>query len=231
MLPFYLDGLSAFTRRLPDVADVHVVSSVAGLVDMSYRVRSIALIEKYSGSKPSISFLRDGVFLVGTYAAFIADRKAINECFKLIWTETDLHHIVEFQHLQFLYGPGYDPKRSYEDVEPVVLMTQPHHRREVDANVRMAENGTPYFLERRKLLKAHHSEAAKVRGFIWNTDNKEQKMLKAKEAIAWNQLPGNGQSIGRIRASLVHMYKDVYREREYEVLQRIALNVLKHRFD
>ncbi len=68
-----------------------------------------------------------GDFLVGTYSTLKARKKDIEALYPGSWSGTEIHHIVENFHLQFLGVVQSVDELTYRNEEPCVLLAKKHH--------------------------------------------------------------------------------------------------------
>jgi hypothetical protein len=81
-----------------------------------------------AGARGGLVELKYPDMIVGTYGALRTLREALRAENPTLWLGTEIHHIVENQHLQFVGPRGVIGERSYQHEEPCVLLPQDHHR-------------------------------------------------------------------------------------------------------
>jgi hypothetical protein len=66
--------------------------------------------------------------IIGRYNDLRTLRETLRAKNPMLWIGTDIHHIVENHHLQFIGVRGEITEHTYNNEEPCVLLPQDHHR-------------------------------------------------------------------------------------------------------
>ena len=171
------------------------------------------------GSGP---LLRLGDFFVGTYES-LKNAKATAQVFtKGMWAGSEIHHIVENYHLQFLgvVEPINDQTYAYQ--EPCVLLGKKHHDTHVDSIVGGAERvvleSKPFdFLEAFRTANPG----------ISNLSRTEQGRRRADWVRGEERARPPRVTQQQMRDWLVELYQFAYQEPELRPLRLIATAVLR----
>jgi len=163
-----------------------------------------------------------GDYIVGTYASLRAAREFFRVGNRSVWQGTDIHHIVENQHLQFCATAGIVSDHSYENLEPCVVMTDVRHRLLIENLIGNAVRleceaaGTNPFA-RYDAERAKKSESG---------SGKKSRGERARERAGWvnTQPAGTREQIGKM---LVKVYSTAYHLDDERPLLRVALGTLK----
>lgn len=163
-----------------------------------------------------------GDFLIGTYAGMKAARRAVQTLSPGSWSGTEIHHIVENFHLQFLGLVQPVDQRSYEHHEPCVLMAKKHHDTHIDNIVGGAED---LIMETRPF----HFVAAfrDQHPGISKKSLTEQARLRAAWVKAQEAQPTPTIRRHEIRDTLLRIYAFAYQEHELRPLRMIARRVIE----
>ena len=174
-------------------------------------------------SKAKVQFLTLdlGDFLVGTYARMSATRAAISALAPGCWSGTEIHHIVENFHLQFLGLVQPIGDATYDNEEPCVLLAKKHHDTHVDGIVGDAER---LIMETKpfnfvSVFKASHPGISKLS----RTQQGIQRVtwVKAQETRVPPTLRRQ-----EVRETLREIYSFAYQEPDLRPLKLIAQSVI-----
>jgi len=178
-------------------------------------------LEAASRTRARFLTLGLGDFLVGTYARMKTARRAIEAWSPGCWSGTEIHHIVENYHLQFLGVVQSISEATYENEEPCVLMAKKHHDTHVDNIVGGAER---LVLEARPFdfvaaFRDQHPGISKQ-------NLNRQALPRAAWVKAQERLTVPPVRRQEIRNVLLEIYSFAYQEPELRPLRLIARRVI-----
>jgi hypothetical protein len=167
--------------------------------------------------------------IVGTYSALRTLREVLRKEKPTLWLGTDIHHIVENQHLQFVGRRGVIGERSYRHDEPCVLLPQDHHRLLMSSLI-----GGSVTLHREQRLEddnygidciAEYNAYRKDNPVVVNT-SQAARDAKAQHRAEWvsRQEGGTRREIGEL---LLDIYEFAYHQSAEMPLDVIAADTIE----
>ncbi|MBT8335815.1 MAG: hypothetical protein KJO11_04360 [Gemmatimonadetes bacterium] len=163
-----------------------------------------------------------GDFLVAGYTTLANAKKGVHAWVPGSWAGTEIHHIVENFHLQFLGVVETINEQTYRQNEPCVLMAKKHHDTHVDNIVGGAQD---LVMETRDLDFVSAFRAAHPG--ISQKSRTEQAALRA----AWvKQQEGRSPppvTREQIKDALLEIYGFAYQGPELAPLRLIATSVIR----
>lgn len=203
-LQFYLRTCLDENLLIPFLdADVYITPSIA---------------EKMRRNGSTQATLRMDEYFVGTYESLKRTKKKVGSS----WAGTEIHHIVENYHLQFLGLIDPINQQTYDRSEPCVLLTKAHHSLVIENAVGVAET---LFLESKpfNFITAFQQENPGV--------SKKSKTRQSQLRVAWvkRQERYIPPRITRqeIKQTLLKIYRFAYQERDLKPLRLIAESVIQ----
>jgi len=195
-------------------------------IDGVYRVPSAlrAHARRAAGDDDIRGLMEGSDFFIGAYEPL----KELKDRIRGIlphWWRTDIHHIVENHHLQYLARVVKVDNRTYRQKEPCVVFLRDSHRLAFDNAIRDAEN---LILEDAKFRFVDEFRAAH-RGKLTRLDRTALTRLKDQ----WLKRQAMERKVGRlqlqkeIRDALVRIYDFAYHEADLRPLKLIARSVLQ----
>lgn len=181
-----------------------------------------AKIARASSARRAYVTLNLGDFVVGSYKVLKGKRKAINKYYSDNWLETEVHHIVESAHLQFLGVVQLLDSQTRDHFEPCVLLATVHHKLHMENIIGVAQQ---MVFERRGVdfMSAFTTDHPGVSDRSLNEDAR----LRAAWVKAQETVPGSTINRREIRDSLLEMYSIAYQEPELRPLKLIANRVIR----
>ena len=194
-------------------------SPIAGVFWSASIPRKLADAKRLGGSSVLLGL---GDFLVAGYSTLASAKRGVQALVPGSWSDSEIHHIVENFHLQFLGGIQTIDEQTYRQSEPCVLMAKKHHDTHIDNIVGGAET---------VVMETKSFDFVKVfrdqNPGISDKSRSEQGALRAAWVLAQaSQVP---PTIGRqeIRDTLLEIYAFAYQEPEFEPLRLIAAAVIR----
>jgi hypothetical protein len=172
------------------------------------------------GSPPPLLGLGD--FFVGTYESLRNAKATARMLAKGMWAGSEIHHIVENYHLQFLGVVQPIDDQTYGYREPCVLLGKKHHDTHVDSIVGGAEQ---VVLETKPFDFLEAFRAANPG--ISHLSRTDQGRRRANWVRAEERARPPRVTRYQIRDWLVEMYRFAYQEPELRPLRLIATAVLR----
>jgi hypothetical protein len=166
--------------------------------------------------------------IIGRYRDLRTLREKLQAQNPTLWIGTDIHHIVENQHLQFIGVRGAITEHTYNNEEPCVLLPQDHHRLLMHSLIGGSlkvhgddrddddDRGISYIREYNEFKKknpvVYHAAGAK-------------RTAKAYHRADWvsGRPPGTRAHIGEL---LVDVYEFAYHQSTERPLDQIAVDLI-----
>jgi len=158
-----------------------------------------------------------GDFLIAEYSTLATAKRRVQALVPGCWAGTEIHHIVENFHLQFLGVVQAINEDTYVNAEPCVLMAKKQHDTHIDNIVGGAEK---LIMETRPFdfvvafRDAHPGIASHTRT--------RQAVMRANWVRAQEALVPPTVTRQEIRNTLLEIYRFAYQESELEPLRLIA---------
>lgn len=170
--------------------------------------------------QPSI-LLDLGDFLVSDYSTLKQRRREVERLAPGSWSHTEIHHIVENFHLQFLGVEHPLSKQTYEHEEPCVLMPREQHNLQIENAVGWAEKlemeRQPFdFIQ--AFLDAHPG--------VSEEDRTEAPRIRAQWVREQERMHPPRIDRRGIQKALRNIYVFAYQQPEFEPLRLIATEVI-----
>ena len=173
--------------------------------------------------------LRYPDMIVGTYRTLAGLREKLREQYPGLWIGTDIHHIVENQHLQFIGRRGFIGENSYAYDEPCVLLPQDNHRLLMDSLIggavtlqreQRAEDAD-YGIDYIRQYNAFRSEHP-----VPHNASRPNRTEKAFHRATWVAGEPNGtrKQFGELISDIYHF---AYQNSQEQPLQQIASDLIK----
>lgn len=160
---------------------------------------------------------------VGPYERLKHVRKLANKFTPGVWSGTEIHHIVEHHHLQFLGVLQPFTKHSYDHHEPCVVLGRRDHNlimeNAIGDAVRTVLGGDRGvdFLEAFKVANPGAADLPKD----------ELGRLSAGWVVTQEADAKSGISRRQIRDWLIEVYALAYQDHEFAALRSVALSVIR----
>jgi hypothetical protein len=164
----------------------------------------------------------DSDFLYGSYRRLKTLKRSVQKQTPGIWEDTDIHHIVENHHLQYLGRVYTVDEITYERLEPCVLFVRSHHNLVLDGAIGDAER---YVLESKPFDFVQEFKKAHGDIKLGTRTKRELTLLKTK----WLTDLVNMRKVNRsdIQKSLIEIYQEAYQEADMRSLAEIARSVIQ----
>jgi hypothetical protein len=194
-------------------------------IDGVYRVPSAirSRARRTAGDDDIRGLMEGSDFFIGAYEPLKELKDRIRDILPH-WWRTDIHHIVENHHLQYLARVTRVDDRTYREKEPCVVFLRDSHRLAFDNAIRDAEN---LILEDAKFHFVDEFREAH-RGRLSRLDRTATTRLKDQ----WLKRQAVERKVARlqlqrqIRDTLVRIYGFAYHEADLRPLKLIASSVL-----
>jgi hypothetical protein len=170
--------------------------------------------------QPSI-LLELGDFLVSDYSTLKQRRRDVERLAPGSWSHTEIHHIVENFHLQFLGVEHPLSKHTYDHEEPCVLMPRKQHNLQIENAVGWAEK-----LEMERQPFDFIQAFRDAHPGVSDEDRTEAPRIRARWVREQELM--QPQQINRrvIQQTLRNIYNFAYQQPEFEPLRLIATEVI-----
>lgn len=164
----------------------------------------------------------DSDFLYGSYRRLKSLKRSVQRQTPGIWEDTDIHHIVENHHLQYLGRVYTVDEITYERLEPCVLFVRSHHNLLLDGAIGDAER---YVLESKPFDFVTEFKQAHADIRLGARTKRELALLKTK----WLTELVNARKVNRldIQKWLIEVYQEAYQEADMRPLAEIARSVIQ----
>ena len=186
-----------------------------------------------AGGRPRQVALTSTDMIVGTYHDLDRLRSALRAQDSRLWAGTDIHHIVENQHLRFLAVRDGAGAQSYRYDEPCVLLVWERHRLLFDSLIGLAVK-----LEGEAWESTHRSadpftayKAYRKAHPVPPDPNAPERTRKARHCAGWVSqewaAPGSGRTRAAIGALLLDAYGFAYHQSHEALLGEIAAGTIR----
>lgn len=207
---YLADSLAQQLLEPSPIRDLYWSSSLARKLDAASR------------SMRGGSVLLDlGDFIVGTYSAVKARKREIEGLYPGSWSGTEIHHIVENVHLQFLGVVQPVDELTYRQSEPCVLLAKKHHDTHINGIVGDAER-----LIMETLPVDFVTAFQQAHPGISRMDRTRQGQLRADWVKARERATPAVVHRRMIREALLEIYGFAYQMPEFRPLRLIARSVI-----
>jgi hypothetical protein len=206
---------TCLTRRVlveTEISDVYCTPSVASKMRAPRTRRRSELLP----------LLELSDFFVGTYSSLNAARATARLFSADTWSCTEIHHIVENYHLQFLALVLPVNSLTYDVREPCVLLCQKHHSLHMENIIGVAET---VIMETRpfNFIDAFRQ----MNPGLSRRTRDEKARLRTEWVRDMESLPTPPITRQEIRDTLIAIYDFAYQEPEVQPLRMIARAVIQ----
>lgn len=161
-------------------------------------------------------------FVFGSYGKLKSLKRREQRREPGVWDETDIHHVVENHHLQYLGRVHTVDDHTYERLEPCVLFVRSHHNLVLDGAIGVAEE---YVLESKRFNFVQEFATAHREVKLSALDRGAMTKLKTRwlaRVVAERRV-----TMREVREWLVEVYGEAYQEADMRPLREIAASVLR----
>jgi hypothetical protein len=161
-------------------------------------------------------------FFVGTYESLGAAKTAARGFTAGMWNNTEIHHIVENYHLQFLGLIDTVDSDTYKRREPCVLLSKTHHNLHMENIIGGAEKVVLEVEDFDFIQKFRDDNPG-----ISDLDKTEQGRRRKEWVLELESERPPRVTRQKIRGTLLEIYNFAYQEPELEPLRLIARAVIR----
>jgi hypothetical protein len=192
--------------------------------DIYYTPAALRMRSRAVASEPGDlnAIMAGSDFLYGTYSRLKALKRREQRRAPGTWTDTDIHHIVENHHLQFLGRVYPVDDDTYGNLEPCVLFLRSQHNLVLNGAI---EDATNYVLESKRFNFVEEFDRAHKGSRLCDMSRGQMTLMKVgwlRDVVAQKKV-----TLREVREWLVEVYREVYQEADMRPLREISESVLR----